>query len=175
MLWQRNAPGPCFLPNERGGERRPVFDLVGELGGVIFPYKMIDAEYPDAITIGFDAQGVQYMRTFPQGGISTQGQYVEILNKLLGEPILMHIKEGGNSDRGANAPAGIPEMMWVGSADDSVVAIWETDYAWARYIGKRFYTSAAQASIGECAQAAGAECNRQLAQPRQPESCGDGR
>ncbi|CAK7051251.1 hypothetical protein [Saezia sanguinis] len=138
MLWQRDAPGPCFLPNNKndGGERRPAFELVDELGGVIYPTKMMDTGYPYSVTIGFDVQGVQYMRVFTDGGISTQHQYVEVLNKLLGEPILIHIKEGGNSDRGANAPVGVSRMMWVSSENGAVVVIWETDYAWARYVGQ---------------------------------------
>ena len=75
MLWQRNAPGPCFLPNDKRGEQRPVSNLVSELGGVIYPRKMMHAGYPYSVTVGFDARSVQYMRITTDEMEFSQSQY----------------------------------------------------------------------------------------------------
>jgi len=135
MLWQRNAPGPCFLPNERGGEQRPVFELVGELGGVIYPRKMMHAGYPYSATVGFDAQGVQYIRTAPDGREFPQDQYLEMVKKLLGEPVLLTVKESQSDDPWEKAPEGVPQYMWGSAGNGAVIAVWETDYVWAQYMG----------------------------------------
>jgi len=136
MLWQRNAPGPCFFPNDKRGEQRPVSDLVGELGGVIYPRKMIDVGYPYAVTVGFDMQSVQYMRISTDGREFPQGHYLEMVRELLGEPALLVNKVGERVSADEKAPDGIPLGMWFEAGDGAVLAIWETDYAWARYIGK---------------------------------------
>lgn len=64
-----------------------------------------------------------------------QDQYVEVLNKLLGAPVLLTVKESQSDNPREPAPEGIPEYIWGRAGNGSVIAVWETDYAWAQYMG----------------------------------------
>jgi len=137
MYWYAQGSEPCmWFVHEDTMQAKPVWRLLSRVGAMIYPTQMQEAQnLPDSITIGLDQSGVlAYVMMSPKG-IAVQGDMVEIVSEQLGKPAAMAIRDD-NDDPFKAPPDGISLEMWFSADPGAIVAEWQTDYAWARYVGQ---------------------------------------
>jgi len=137
MYWYAQGREACmWFVHEDTMQAKPVYRLLSKVGAMIYPTQMQEAQnLPDSITIGLDQNGVlAYVMMSPEG-IAAQNEIVKMISEQLGKPTAMAIRD--DSDDPFKAPPdGISLEMWFSADPSAIVAEWQTDYAWARYVGQ---------------------------------------
>jgi len=130
-------------------EARAVFKLLDHIGGIRFPMALQHSEnYPIVITLGYDSNRlITYMRVMPRKDIAVQNEIVKMVSEQLGEPVAMAIRDDSD-DPFTAPPDGISLEMWFSADPGAIVAEWQTDYAWARYVGQLPGSSEGYLEIG---------------------------
>ncbi|RUS66487.1 hypothetical protein CUZ56_01767 [Saezia sanguinis] len=122
-----------------------------------FPDAMQINGYPQDVVVGtdendrmvyfkFDAYGQRHELSdefYPPVTPEDQQRYMTMFKAQLGEPdiygIRVRVKEDDEEDSLLEFPPGnIPRTMWQLSAYGSVLAVWNTDDVWAKYIGEYY-------------------------------------
>jgi len=147
MLWYSKGDGPCIDyadgtystmgPHLKYGTADEV--------GIYFPRKMMIEGYPKAIAVGLDKDGRMVYFSFyaygqnsessdelyPQATTEDQQRYMAMLKMQLGEATIFVTKRD-DMERLQD----IPVLMWMQAGEGAIVAIWNKEYAWARYVGR---------------------------------------
>lgn len=136
MIWSELGDETCFQWNDGYfSENRPVLKLLADYGVARFPRSLqTESSYPAYMTVGYDNNHlITYLRVMPRKGIAIQDDMVRMVSEQLGEPaVLMYRNDAPSREP---PPGDIPHEMWVQAEPGSVLAIWNNDYAWARYVG----------------------------------------
>ena len=138
MIWSELGDETCFQWNDGYfSENRPVLKLLADYGVARFPRNLqTESGYPAHMTVGYDDNHVvTWLRVMPRKGIAVQDDMVRMVSEQLGKPAAMAIRDD-NDDPFKAPPDGISLEMWFSADPGAIVAEWQTDYAWARYVGQ---------------------------------------